>query len=273
MNNLLKLLHKFRAILTFVALEIIAFMLIFNNTYYPQTQMYGLMQRFQNYIYTTFGTLTEYLVIKEDNARLVAENAALHTQLRAHRQNADTLKSYTAAIARHLYNYYPAKVVNSSINKQYNYLSINIGENSGIHRNMGVVEGGNVVGFVVNTSAHFATVMPLVNRHVKLSARLKRSGHIGSLTWDGVYYRTALLIEVPQHADIAVGDTVVTSGFSAMFPEGILIGTVVDYHIRKGSYYEINVRLATDLNQLRYVNVIENTMQIERQILEEQNNF
>jgi rod shape-determining protein MreC len=135
---------------------------------------------------------------------------------------------------------------------------------------MGVVANNCVVGIVVNTSAHFATVMSVLNRNLKISAQLKKSGHLGSLLWKGIYYREALLTEVPQHAEIAVGDTIVTSGHSALFPTGILIGTVMDYEIKKGSFYDVHVRLAIDFNTLRYVEIIDKTLQIEQRFIENQ---
>jgi rod shape-determining protein MreC len=219
------------------------------------------------------GGINDYLVLRDDNERLVAENTALRNRLLLYK-NADTLKPRILATTRGRYTLYPARVANATTNKQYNYLSLNIGENAGIHRDMGVIANGSVVGIVVNTSANFATVMPLLNRNTKISARHKRSGHIGSLMWNGIYYRSAILTEVPQHAEVATGDTIVTSGFSALFPEGILIGTVIDYTVQKGSFYNINIRLATDFNTLRYVEIIDNKLQVEQHVLEEeQKNF
>jgi rod shape-determining protein MreC len=270
MNNLLKKLYYFRAAILFLTLEGVAFVLIFNHNYYPQTQMYGAMQRFQNYFYATSEQLTEYFALKKENDYLAAENAMLRSQLFIYKI-ADTINRRPIANAR--YVCYPAKIVNSTINKQYNYITLDIGENNGIRKDMGVMSNGNVVGVVTNVSAHYATVMPILNRRLKISARHKRSGNIGSLVWDGVYYRSAILTEVPQHAALSQGDSIVTSGYSALFPEGIFIGTIIDYHVQKGTYYEIQVRLAVDFNTLRYVDVLDNKMQLEQQMLEEAQDF
>jgi rod shape-determining protein MreC len=269
MNNLIKYILRYKAAIIFVVLEIIAFMLIFNNSYYPQTQMYGVMQHFQTYWYATAENLTEYIALKEDNERLAAENAALRSKLQLF-QSRDSLQPYIAYTNTGRYTHYPAKITNNSINKQFNYITLNIGSNNGIHVDMGVVADDCIVGVVVNTSPHFSTVMSVLNKKLKINARLKNTMHHGSLIWDGIYYRSALLTEVPQHAKITIGDTVVTSGYSALFPEGILIGTVVDFSVKKGSFYEINVHLLTDFNSLRYVEVIDNSLQIEQEELEEQ---
>lgn len=272
MNNLTKLLYRFRAAIAFVVLGVTAFILIFNNTYYQQTQIYGALRHIQDYWHVTMGKLAEYTALKDDNERLLIDNAILRNQI-MYCQNADSLHKRREYAPRR-YTCIPARVSGGAVNKQHNYLSIDIGSNDRIHSDMGVVSNNCAVGIVVDASPHFATVMPIINRNTKISARLKRSGHIGSLMWDGVYYREALLTEVPQHAAVATGDTIVTSGYSALFPEGIIIGTVIDYKIKRGSFYEIRVRLAVDFNKLKYVEVIDDILQTEQRILEErQPNF
>jgi rod shape-determining protein MreC len=272
MSNLIKLLYRFRAVIAFMILGTVAFILIFNNTYYQQTQMYGVFRQMQDYVYEKAGSIAEYMTLKEDNDYLTTENTALLNQLMLYR-NADSLnphRTYSEYFAGRRYTYIPARVANLSTSKQKNYISINVGSNHHVHPDMGVVANNSVVGVVVNTSANFSTVMPIINRNTKISARLKRSGHFGSLMWDGVYYREALLTEVPQHAVVVAGDTVVTSGFSGIFPEDMFIGTVIDYTVKRGSFYEIRIRLSTDFNTLRHVKVINNILQMEQQVLEEQ---
>jgi rod shape-determining protein MreC len=149
----------------------------------------------------------------------------------------------------------PAKVVSSTTNKQHNYLVLDIDRWENIVPDMGVITDNGVVGIIVNTSMHYATVMSLLNRDFKISARIKQSGYLGTLMWDGLDYREAILSEVPQHVSITVGDTIETSSYSAVFPEGIFIGTVTSYETKKGNFHEIRVKLEVDFKKLRYVNI------------------
>lgn len=245
--------------------------LLFYNTYYQQTQMFGALQALQSYSYTIAGNVTDYLALKDDNKTLLLENAKLRNMLDYY-QSHDATKSVVpeSSGAGKLFSYIPAKVVNSTTNRQNNYLVLNVGEWHSIFPEMGVVTDNGVVGIVVNTSAHYATVMSLLNRSFKISARIKRTEYLGTLMWDGLDYREAILSEIPQHVAIRLGDTVETSGYSAIFPEGILIGTIASYEIRKGNFHEIRVKLEADFKKLRYVNVIRFTHAAELRRLEQQ---
>ena len=112
--------------------------------------------------------------------------------------------------------------------------------------------------------------MSLLNLDLRISSKIKKNGYFGSLNWDGKGYQTAILNEIPLHADIQVGDTIITSGFSSIFPEGIIIGFISDFEDKSGSFYEIEVKLSTDFKTLGNVNVIGNLLQIEKLELENQ---
>ncbi len=269
MGNLLKFLIRYHGFILFLLLESIAFVLLSHNSYYQRTQMYSAVQKAQGHYYNMLGKATGYISLRGTNDALARENAKLRNMLEQY-QNLDTMRSSTHLDQRtgKLYSYIPAKVVNSTTNKQNNYLVLNVGEWHNITPEMGVVTDNGVIGVVINTSAHYATVMSLLNRDFKISARLKRTGYLGTLMWDGVSYREAILAEVPQHAEIVVGDTIETSGYSAMFPEGIVIGTVVSYKTKKGNFHEVRVRLETDFKKLRYVNVVKFVDYTERKELE-----
>ena len=133
---------------------------------------------------------------------------------------------------------------------------------------MAVTSSGNVAGIVVASSDNFSIAMSLLNLDFRLSSRIKSRGYFGSLNWDGKDYRHAALNEIPQHVTINVGDTVETTSYSAIFPEGIMVGTVSDFEKIGGDFYKISVLLSTDFNQLRFVNVIGNLKKTEQQELE-----
>lgn len=112
--------------------------------------------------------------------------------------------------------------------------------------------------------------MSLLNLDFRLSARLKSNGYFGSLSWDGSDTRHAILSEIPQHVTFGIGDTIETTGFSAVFPEGVMIGTVSDFEKSGGDFYRITVALGTDFKKLRFVNVIGNLRKEEQLELEKQ---
>jgi rod shape-determining protein MreC len=134
---------------------------------------------------------------------------------------------------------------------------------------MGVVSGGSLVGIVLESSNNFCTVIPVINRDFRLSAKLKSNNYAGILQWDGASPRYAILNEIPYHVELVQQDTIVTSGFSSIFPEGILVGTVESFTLATGNFYEIRIRLSTDFQRLFNVNVIRNARQEEQRNLEE----
>ena len=123
---------------------------------------------------------------------------------------------------------------------------------------MAVVSSDGVVGVIFNVSRHYATVISLLNTRLNISAKFKKNDYFGALQWDGKSYQKAILNEIPHHVEINVGDSIITSGYSTIFPEGIQIGTVQDFVVKGGNFYEISVILSTDFKKLRFVNVISN---------------
>ena len=121
---------------------------------------------------------------------------------------------------------------------------------------MGIISEGGVAGIVENVSGNLARVMSVLNTDFTTSAKLKKTDHFGPLVWDGISTREALLKDILQHVDVNIGDTVVTSGHSAIFPQGIMIGTVKSFEVKRGNSYEIRVALSTDFGRLRFVNAI-----------------
>ncbi|MDR0419428.1 MAG: rod shape-determining protein MreC [Prevotellaceae bacterium] len=269
MNSLLKFILRFHNFILFLILEGVALILISNSSYYQRSQMYNGIQVVQNYAYNILSEITEYLSLKETNEELARENARLLNIL-DHYVNVDStrLQGYIDSRNGKLYTYIPAKVVNLTTNKQNNFITLNAGEWGNVHPDMGVISEDGIVGVVINTSARYATVMSLLNRNFMMSVRLRRTGYLGSLIWDGHDYREALIQEIPQHVPIAVGDTIETSGFSKMFPEGIFIGTVLSHETKKGNFHNIRIKLNIDFKKLRHVNVIEYIHQAEQTEME-----
>jgi rod shape-determining protein MreC len=213
----------------------------------------------------------EYFLLREINQQLVEENTRLLNIIEStYKSDEIFFRNVNDTIYNQRYFYTPARIVNNSVNKKHNFITLNKGKKQGIRPEMAVVSNGNIVGVVNGVSENFATVISLLNIDFRISAKVKKNGYFGSLSWDGKDYQTAVLNEIPLHADIQVGDTIVTSGFSSIYPEGILIGSIEHFEEISGSFYTIYVRLSTDFKRLSYVNIIGNLTQTEKLEIEQQ---
>jgi rod shape-determining protein MreC len=220
-----------------------------------------------------FSSVVQYFELKKANEELAHENARLKNQLQRNPflapATSPTLKFDT--IVTRQYRYKPARVINNSVNKHFNYLTLDKGSGDDIQPDMGVISSRGLVGIVLNTSENYSTVISLLNTRIQISASLQESGFFGSLAWEGTSYRHAILSGIPAHASPSVGDAVVTSGYSSIFPEDILIGTIDKINIDQGEgFYEITVLLSVDFKKLQYVQIVEKTSSEEQRKLEKQ---
>ncbi len=161
-------------------------------------------------------------------------------------------------------------MIENSVARQKNFFTVNKGTRQGITTDMAVTSFDGVAGIIVGCSDNYSVAMSLLNLDFKLSVRLKSSGYFGSLSWDGKDYRHAVLGEIPQHISVSLGDTVETTGYSAIFPEGIMAGTISDFEKKGGDFYRITVALKTDFKKLHYVEIIGNLKKAEKVELEKQ---
>jgi rod shape-determining protein MreC len=176
--------------------------------------------------------------------------------------------SVSDTILQQHYVYTGAEIVNNSTNRQKNFFTLSKGKKQGLDIDMAVASPDGVAGIIISSSDNFSIAMSLLNLDFRLSARMKSNGYFGSLTWDGRNYRYAMLNEIPQHVIVNKGDTVETTGYSAIFPKGILVGVVNDFEKEGGDFYKIRVLLATDFKKLNYVSVISNLRKTEEKELE-----
>ncbi len=192
------------------------------------------------------------------NAELQAELAALNRQLDAYRENSFTDTLVVDSGVRP-FEFIVAHVINNSISRPFNYLTINKGTRDGVRPELGVIDRNGVVGIVSNTGPNSARVISLLNPHFRLSCKLKSTDYFGSLVWNGEAPDEALLEELPRHTVFHVGDTVVTSGFSAVFPAGLPVGVVMGNESdRSQNFFTLKVRLLADFTTLGNVQVVVN---------------
>lgn len=271
MRNLLNFLLKYNNIIVFLILEGIAFYWLTNGNTYHNSKMVKTMQGITRRMEGRITNAKNYLSLREVNLQLAEENSALRNRLEQFNHgDAPGFDSVNDTTAGRQYIFTAARVTNNSVNKQKNYFTISKGSLQGVEPDMAVTDGNNAVGMVVACSRNFSVAISLLNLDFRLSARLKSSGHFGSLTWDGRSPRYAILNEIPQHISVSEGDTIETTAFSAVFPEGIGIGRVSGIKKSGSDFYRITVELFADFRQLQYVTVIGNLKREEQLELESQ---
>ena len=218
-----------------------------------------------------------YFSLKETNASLVAENAALRNQLASNYITIDTskkvgnlvLRKDSIEIVRKFY-YYPAKVVGNTFTLQKNYIWIERGANQGVTKDMAAISpDGSIVGVVVEVNENYSKIMSLLHRNSKVSAMLKRDKIAGSIEWDGADPYTLVLKNISKSADPKIGDTVLTSPYSSNFPSQLMIGKVINIVKDPSSnFLTLNVKATTNFFNLEYIYLIENKRMEEQRQLE-----
>jgi rod shape-determining protein MreC len=258
MRSLVRYLLRNHAFVLFVLLETLALVMVFNYNSFQRAKYLNSSNRISGNIFNTFNSVTGYFGLNSINKELAEENARLRMMVE-NLQVAGTDSIKTIIHSNDLkIHYSPAKVINNSINRPFNYITLNKGSRHGIKPDQGIISSGGIVGVVAQVSESYAMALSVLNSRWSVSAKLEKSGFYGSLFWPGGDYRYALLTEIPLHVDIAHGDTIVTSGYSSIFPEGIMVGTIHDFTRPDGeNYYSIDVTLSVDFKSLSHVEVVE----------------
>ncbi len=273
MNAFYRLFVKLRVLLLFLILETVAFLLLANHSYYQHATVVNAVRTAKGRVDARIESWNSYFSLRETNEQLAQENNELRNRLGRY-ESVDTLigKTIYDSLETPLYTYLPAVVVTNAVSDLHNYITLNVGADKGVEPLMGVMVHNGLVGTVVSVSEHYSLVMSLLNTDFRASAKLARSGAFGSLYWPGKSYRDVLLTEIPQHIDVNVGDTVVSSGKSDMFPPDVPIGVVKSYSVKRGNFYEITVMLFADFKTLRYVEIVEQLHRAELRKIEKTGN-
>jgi rod shape-determining protein MreC len=271
MRNLLNFLAKYNNLIIFLILEGIAFYLLSTGNNYHNTRLVKGTRGLTNALEKKVNSARSYFHLREISQVLVRENVSLRNTIESLSRNKDQLFfSVTDSVLHQQYTYSGAEIVNNSVNRQKNFFTLNKGRMQGLSVDMAVASDQGVAGVIVGSSDNYSVVMSLLNIDFRLSVKLKTSGYFGSLSWDGRDYGHAVLSEIPQHVTFGIGDTVQTTGFSAIFPEGLMVGTVSNFEKSGGDFYKIYIALTTDFKKLHFVNVIGNLKKKEQLELENQ---
>lgn len=268
MRNLIRFLLKHHLLILFLFLESIALILLIRFNSFQSARVFKMRHSIVGGISERYGNFSKYLSLEEQNRALIKENARLYNTLSRSRYSLED-NSYIDSLSQLHFKHIPATVINNSVNKQYNYMTLDKGKFHGVEDDMGVIGPDGLIGVVKSSSQHFASVVPVLNREFFPNARIKGSNFIGVIEWPGTNYQQVTLNDIPLHAEINIGDTIETSGNTATFPQGIMIGTITDYEIIKGVHYKISVHLSTDFKRVSDVTVIENLLKEEQLTLED----
>lgn len=258
----------------FLLLEAISLVFLFSYNGYQKSVYVTTANDVVGSTYNVISGITSYLHLQEENAALEATNERLRKQVSDMKQEMaaarlDSMKSIDFVPRQ--YDLIPAQVVNMTLHKVNNLMTINKGEADGVHPEMGVVCSQGVVGIVYMTSQHYSIVMPLLNEQCKISCRLRHSEYFGSLIWKHGYTNVAYVTNIPRHVKVEQRDIVETNGYSDIFPPGLPIGRVHRKDDSEdGMSYLLRVKLFTNFTTLREVSVIANYRSEERLLLEEQ---
>ncbi len=275
MRNLLNFLLKYNYWFLFILLEVICFVLLFRFNNYQQSVYFTSANVVTGKVYEVSGSVSSYFHLKSVNEDLLDRNMLLEQQI-ANLENALRERQVDSVVVNSIrnldnkdYQIFKAHVIRNSLNQADNYITLDKGSSSGIRPEMGVVDGNGVVGIVYKTSPNYSLVISVLNSKSSISCKIVGSEYFGYLKWEHGDSRYAYLKDLPRHAEFNLGDTVVTSGYSTVFPAGVMVGTVDDMSdSNDGLSYLLKIKLATDFGKLSNVRVIVRTGQMEQQELE-----
>ncbi|MEH6765562.1 MAG: rod shape-determining protein MreC [Aequorivita antarctica] len=209
-------------------------------------------------VYTYKNSITDYFSLGRENEQLLQENLMLRKKLDQFKEVV-VFERLDSTLLPNKYEYFTARVINNNYSKTKNQLTLDKGRKDSIKIDLGVISSKGIVGIVSDVSENYATVQSILNTKSRINAKLKKSSHFGSLIWNTKDPNVAQLIDIPRLAKLEKGDTVVTGGRSTIFPEGIFIGTVKDFHLdNDDNYYYVNIDLFNDMTSLEHLYLIEN---------------
>lgn len=269
MRSLLNFLSRYSNIIIFILLQVVAIYMLATSNGYHNIKLSNKLKSAEAVVEKKISGATEYFQLRGINQTLQQENLQLKNRMEnVFRDDEQYFTSVKDTLHQQQYVYTRAKAVNQSVNKQKNFITLNKGSNHGIEEGMAVIGPNGIIGTIVGASRNFSIAMSVLNLDFRLSAQFRKNKYYGSLNWDGSNFRTVSLNEIPHHVNIEIGDTIETSGFSYVFPEGQMVGLVSGYDDEGGDFYRIDVDLATDFHNISYVYIVGNLKKKEQFELE-----
>jgi rod shape-determining protein MreC len=258
MRNLLAFISRYKFLFLYVIFLIISFILIYNNNYYQRSGIVSTTGGITGKLNTVYSNFSDFFELKRSNNELAAENARLRSLLNL---KTKTIPDSLVRLENGLSTYYiSAKVISNSVQFRNNYFMLDRGYRSGIKKDMGVVTTNGVVGIIIDVSENYSSGISLLHKDSRISGRIKKNDQLVNVSWDGRNYRLGDISHIPSHVHLVPGDTILTSGNSQIFPEGIMIGTVeyIDDEL-ENVFKKGKIRFSIDYNSITYVYIVENT--------------
>ena len=262
MRNLLAFISRYQFLFFFLIYLIISFILLYNNNYYQRSKVVSTTSGITGKLNEYYDNFTGFFELKRSNEELAGENARLRSLLNIKSKAIpDSLMVLESGLS---IRYISAKMISNSTQFRNNYFMLDKGYRAGIKKDMGVITMNGVVGIIIDVSENYSSGISILHKDSKISARIKKNDQLVNISWDGINYRLGDISHIPTHVNLVNGDTILTSGNSQIFPEGLMVGTVeyvedeMDNMFKKGK-----VRFSVDYNQVTYVYVVENTLRDE----------
>ena len=252
MQKLLNSILRNGTLLLFIFLLALSFLLISRSQRFQQSNFVSLNNSITSPFFELRHNVYRFFERNKHNQQLIEENQYLISQLITQQNKGMLLDSLHFEVI-------PVQVLRNSIRLVYNYITINAGTEKGVSKEMGVITAKGVVGVIHSSGKKTSSVISILNKSLRINAKLKKSDHFGSLYWDGVSPEKMLLADVPLVANVALGDTVVTGGMSAIFPGGIHLGVVDKILVPlNDNYYNLQIALFEDITRINHVYAVKN---------------
>lgn len=271
MNNLLIFMTRHYHWFLLLVLEVVGMTLLFRGNSYQGAVWVSSANTMAGKVYELNSDVESFFSLVRINEDLTKRNLYLEQEVKSlaaqlekvHYDSTFIDSEHSRLLDR--YKVIPAKVVSNSVNRKDNLITIDKGEADGVHKDMGVASGNGIVGIVYLAGPHYSVVLPLLNSQSSISCTIDKRGYFGYLKWTGGNSRHAYLEDIPRHAHFVLYDKVVTSGYSSVFPPGMLVGKILHvYNSSDGLSYRAEVELSTDFANLRDVCVIDDAEMRER---------
>ncbi|MBR1769012.1 MAG: rod shape-determining protein MreC [Bacteroidales bacterium] len=266
MNNLWRFLKRYYHVFLFLFLEGLSVYFISLNSYRQGSYVTTVANNVSGSVYSSLDNISSYFYLRSANNDLVQENLRLKKMVESsYVKVINGIHTKSDTVYKQMYSYIDARVISKTVNKRNNFFMLNKGYSSGVEKDMGVIAPNGVVGVVIKTTENFALVMSVLHQDSKLNVRNTRTKTTGTLIWNGKYYATGQVIDMPSSIAVKKGDTIVTSGFSRNFPEGVPVGKIKKFTKDSGTgFYNIDLNFFTDYNKLEYVYVVKNFFKMEQ---------
>ena len=238
----------------FIFLELIALILLFNHNSFQQSRIVNSTNAVTGSFNYALSSVRDYFHLVKANEQLNQENARLHSMLQR-----STVFPYSVLLEEDTtYSFIPARVISNTTRGRNNFIMIDKGRLDGVEKEMGLLSPLGIAGIIVEVSNHYATAMSLLHKDSRISARLKKNGQMVNVSWDGKDYRKGLVEDIPTHIIPEAGDTVLTSGYSFVFPANMMIGTIGENVTTGGNLNKAELVFSTDFNNMLHVMVTKN---------------